>query len=32
VGWGLLDEPLRALGVDKHAVTYPIFKSRREMR
>jgi hypothetical protein len=32
VGWGLLDEPLRALGVDTHAVTYPIFKARREVR
>jgi hypothetical protein len=32
VGWGLLDETLRALGVDAHPVTYPIFKYRREAR
>lgn len=29
VGWGLLDEHLRALGVASHPVVYPIFKCRR---
>ncbi len=32
VGWGLLDEKLRALGVDGRSVVYPIFKYRRELR
>jgi hypothetical protein len=26
VGWGLLDEHLKALGVEQHSVVYPIFK------
>jgi hypothetical protein len=30
VGWGVLDETLRALGVEKHPVVYPIFKYRKE--
>jgi len=30
VGWGLLDEILRARGVDRHPVVYPIFKYRKE--
>ena len=29
VGWGVLDETLRALGADGRAFTYPIFKMRR---
>ena len=32
VGWGVLDSTLRGLGVDKHAVVYPIFKFRREAK
>jgi hypothetical protein len=28
VGWGVLDDALRALGLDKHPVVYPIFKMR----
>jgi hypothetical protein len=31
VGWGVLDETLRARGVDRHPVVYPIFKYRREV-
>ena len=31
VGWGVLDETLRARGVDRHPVVYPIFKFRREV-
>ena len=30
VGWGVLDDVLRELGVDEHPVVYPIFKFRRE--
>lgn len=30
VGWGLLDNYLRSLGVDQHPVVYPIFKYRKE--
>jgi hypothetical protein len=29
VGWGVLDEKLRALGAEQRAVTYPIVKVRR---
>jgi hypothetical protein len=32
VGWGVLDEKLRALGAGKGAGPYPIFKYRREVR
>ena len=32
VGWGVLDGRLRALGVEKHPIVYPIFKYRREIR
>lgn len=32
VGWSLLDDKLRALGIDTHAVVYPIFKMRREVK
>jgi hypothetical protein len=31
VGWGVLDETLRALGADRGAAAYPIFKFRREV-
>jgi len=30
VGWGVLDATLRALGVERHPVVYPIFKFRKE--
>jgi hypothetical protein len=30
VGWGVLDATLRARGVDRHPVVYPIFKFRKE--
>jgi hypothetical protein len=32
VGWGLLDETLRARGVERHPVVYPIFKVRSEVK
>ena len=32
VGWGLLDEHLRALGVEAHPVVYPIFKFTKRGR
>jgi hypothetical protein len=32
VGWGLLDESLRAMGADRHPVVYPIFKFRSEVK
>jgi hypothetical protein len=32
VGWSVLDDRLRALGADTHAVMYPIFKVRREVK
>jgi hypothetical protein len=32
VGWGVLDEKLKALGAETHAVPYPIFKGRREAK
>jgi len=32
VGWGLLDNCLRSLGVDQHPVVYPIFKFRKEIK
>ena len=32
VGWGMLDEKLRALGVEKGRMPYPIFKYRREIK
>ena len=32
VGWGVLDDKLRALGADAKPVAYPIFKMRREVR
>ncbi len=32
VGWGMLDDRLRSMGVDKGSITYPIFKYRREAR
>ena len=32
VGWGLLDQKLRELGVDKTSIAYPFFKYRRELR
>jgi zinc carboxypeptidase len=32
VGWGVLDETLRAHGADTRAAVYPIFKMRREVR
>jgi dipeptidyl-peptidase-4 len=31
VGWGLFDEPLRALGAGSRPMRYPIFKARREV-
>jgi hypothetical protein len=31
VGWGVLDDVLREMGVEDHAVVYPIFKFRREV-
>jgi hypothetical protein len=30
VGWGVLDDRLHAIGADRAAVAYPIFKFRRE--
>ena len=30
VGWGVLDEKLRALGAASAAKVYPVFKVRRE--
>jgi hypothetical protein len=32
VGWGVLDEKLRAIGAGRGSVRYPIFKYRREAR
>jgi hypothetical protein len=32
VGWSMLDTHLRALGVERHPVVYPIFKYRREAK
>ncbi len=32
VGWGLLDDFLRALGVEQHPVVYPIFKFSKEAK
>jgi hypothetical protein len=32
VGWGVLDDKLRALGAEKGSVNYPIFKYRRELK
>jgi hypothetical protein len=32
VGWGVLDDRLRALDFDKAPAPYPIFKMRREIR
>ena len=32
VGWGLLDEALRARGAERHPVVYPIFKVRSEVK
>jgi hypothetical protein len=32
VGWGLLDNYLRSLGVDQRPVVYPIFKFRHEAK
>jgi hypothetical protein len=32
VGWGLLDNYLRSLGVEQHPVVYPIFKFRKEIK
>jgi hypothetical protein len=32
VGWGVLDETLRALGAEEGGVAYPIFKMRRQLR
>jgi hypothetical protein len=32
VGWGLLDNALRALGVEQHPVVYPIFKFSKEAK
>jgi hypothetical protein len=31
VGWGLLDQALRARGVERHPVVYPFFKYRKEI-
>lgn len=31
VGWGVLDATLRALGVERHPVVYPVFKYRKEV-
>ena len=31
VGWGVLDDALRALGANDRSVVYPIFKYRREL-
>jgi hypothetical protein len=30
VGWGVLDESLRARGVDRYPIVYPIFKYQKE--
>ncbi|MBZ5496601.1 MAG: M14 family metallopeptidase [Acidobacteriia bacterium] len=32
VGWGLLDNHMRSLGVEQHPVVYPIFKYRKEVK
>ncbi len=32
VGWGVMDDALRALGVDQHPVVYPVFKFRKEVK
>jgi hypothetical protein len=32
VGWSVLDDYLRGLGVDKHPVVYPVFKFRTEVK
>jgi len=32
VGWGVMDERLRAIGADKGSAIYPVFKYRRELR
>jgi len=32
VGWSVLDDKLRAIGADKGAAMYPIFKVRREVK
>jgi hypothetical protein len=32
VGWGLLDDALRQLGVAEHEIVYPILKARRESK
>ncbi len=32
VGWGLLDNYFRALGIDQHPVVYPVFKFRKEAK
>jgi hypothetical protein len=32
VGWSVLDDTLRAIGADKGAAMYPIFKVRREVK
>jgi hypothetical protein len=32
VGWGVLDDKLKALGVERGAAVYPIFKMRRELK
>jgi hypothetical protein len=29
VGWGLLDDHLRRLGIEQHPIVYPVFKYRR---
>ncbi len=31
VGWGVLDETLRELGVETHSIVYPVFKYRRKV-
>jgi hypothetical protein len=30
VGWSVLDETLRARGVDRYPIVYPIFKYQKE--
>jgi hypothetical protein len=32
VGWGVLDQALKALGVEAHPVVYPVFKMRTEVK
>jgi hypothetical protein len=32
VGWGVLDNTLRSLGIEQHPVVYPIFKFRKEVK